>query len=219
MESEEYEQIPWSKLVAEVQPSVDRRLYVVGGAVAAVVILIFALRMFGSSSPTPMAAPVEQEVDVVATQAPIEAVEPEPVVEPPAAVGAVTEADLMAVDPDGDIAGSEVAEFVAEWFVTDFYTRDGSQETLTSLQSMMAESIATDLPHVDPDATDAFVEWARAFRIEDHGATVDVSVAYRSVHAVDGGYVRDPVEAVIVSLTNLDDRWIVHSLPRITDLP
>lgn len=220
MESEEYEQIPWSNLVAEAQPSADRRLYLVGGAVAVVVILIVAMRMFGSQ-PAP-AAPLADSVDeqlVATTAAPVDPIESAPVTEPPAAVGAVTEADLMAVDAGGADEGLDVAKLVAEWFVTDFYTRDGSDQTLASLRAMTSESIASELPHLDTDAANAFVEWAKAFRVEDRGATVDVSVAYRSVHAVDGGYVRDPVEAVVITLATFDDRWTVQTLPKITDLP
>jgi hypothetical protein len=217
MEAEEYEHIPWSNLVADTQPSIDRRLYLVGGGIAVIVILIFAFRMFGSAAPVGIAQPVTVSSPV--TGSPVEANVPEAVAAPPEVVSSVTEADLMAAGADPSTERIDVAEFFAEWFVTDFYTRDGSSETLTSLRAVVSESIAAELPHGDPDASDAFVEWARAFHTEDHGATVDVSVAFRSVHAVDGGFVRDPVEAVTITLANVEDHWTVQALPKIAELP
>jgi hypothetical protein len=217
MESEEYEQIPWSNLVADTQPSIDKRLYVLGAGVAVIVVLILAIRMFGSSTPVPTADPVSASV-AVPTSA-VDDLTPVTVVDPQEPVGSVTEADLMAAGGGDPNTHLELAEFFAEWFVTDFYTRDSSPETLTSLQAVVSESIAAELPHGDQDATDAFVEWARAFRTDDHGATVDVSVAFRSVSAVEGGFIRNPVGAVTITLVNTDDRWTVQALPKITDLP
>jgi hypothetical protein len=216
MEAEEYEQIPWSNLVADTQPGVDRRLYLVGGGIAVVVILILGMRMFGSPDPAPI--PEAAAVSAPVAESLADAAVPDPEPEPAVVVDTVTEADLMAAtgSPSERFA---MAEFFAEWFVTDFYTRDGSSETLASLKAVMSESMAAELPHGEPDANDAFVEWARAFHTEDRGATVDVSVAFRSVHAVDGGFIRDPVEAVTVTLANIDDRWTVQNLPRITELP
>jgi hypothetical protein len=216
MEAEEYEQIPWSNLVADTQPGVDRRLYLVGGGIAVVVILILGMRMFGSPDPAPI--PEAAAVSSPVAESLVDAAVPDPEPEPAVVLDTVTEADLMAAT-GSPIEGIAMAEFFAEWFVTDFYTRDGSSETLASLKAVMSESLAAELPHGEPDANDAFVEWARAFHTEDRGATVDVSVAFRSVHAVDGGFIRDPVEAVTVTLANIDDRWTVQNLPRITELP
>lgn len=220
MESEEFEQIPWSNLVAEVKPPVDRRIYLVAGGVGVVVLLILAMRTFGSAG---VAAGEPQPVPttVTVTEVAIDPAVPSTIVEPVAApVGSVSEADLLAVGGVSSNAnGFEVASFTAEWFVTDFYTRDGSPATLASLRAMMAQSSAADLPHLDEDVGDAFVEWARAFRVDDNGATIDVSVAYRAVHAVPDGYVRDPVNAVVVTLALEDGRWMVQSLPGLIDLP
>lgn len=220
MESEEFEQIPWSNLVAEVKPPVDRRIYLVAGGVGVVVLLILAMRTFGSAG---VAAGEPQPVPttVTVTEVAIDPAVPSTIVEPVAApVGSVSEADLLAVGGvNSNANGFEVASFTAEWFVTDFYTRDGSPATLASLRAMMAQSSAADLPHLDEDVGDAFVEWARAFRVDDNGATIDVSVAYRAVHAVPDGYVRDPVNAVVVTLALEDGRWMVQSLPGLIDLP
>ena len=220
MESEEFEQIPWSNLVAEVKPPVDRRIYLVAGGVGVVVLLILGMRTLGSagapaieSQPAPTIAPVAE----VAVDPVVPSTIGASVVTP---VGPVSEADLLALGgADSDDDRLELAGFTAEWFVTDFYTRDGSPATLASLREMMSQPSDDDLPHLDDESGDAFVEWARAFRVDDNDATVDVSVAYRAVHAVPDGYVRDPVAAVVVTLALEDGQWTVQALPVRTDLP
>ncbi len=216
MESEEYEHVPWSNLVAEAKAPVDKRLYLVAGGVGLIVVMIFGMRMFGSAHPVPATsdpvAPATQLVEEPPGEVPVTDAAVTPTM-------TVTEADLLAFGPADTIDRGRVAEFIAEWFVTDFYTRDGSPETIASLSSLASESIATELPHHDTESADAFVEWARAFRVLETGDVVEVDVAYRTIHAVDAGYIRDPVEAVRIALTDRTGGWSVEALPAIIDLP
>lgn len=216
MESEEYEHVPWSNLVAEAKAPVDKRLYLVVGGVGLIVVMIFGTRMFGSAQPVAVTsdsvAPTTQFVEDAIGEVPVTGAAVTPTM-------TVTEADLLAVEPADTIDRRYVAEFIAEWFVTDFYTRDGSPETIASLSSLASVSIAAELPHHDTESADAFVEWARAFRVLEAGDVVEVDVAFRTIHAVETGYVRDPVEAVRIALTDTTDGWSVEALPTIIDLP
>lgn len=223
MDAEEYEQIPWSTLVADVQPSIDKRLYIAGGVVAAIVVVVIGTRVFGGAA-APQAAPIPEPVaavDAVATEfASDVAVAPLP----PAPIVSVTEADLMAGvgEPvaDSTAAASEIPRLMAEWFVTDFFTRDGSPETLASLESVLATSeIAAQLPHREHDGFDVFVEWAKTFGFVDHGSWIEVSVAYRTVREEEGGFIRDPVRAVSVVLVEGPAGWMVDAFPVEIELP
>jgi len=221
METEEHEQIPWSHLVAEAEQPVDKRIYTVVGVVAVVALAFIGLRFFPSGSPAPPtaaeAAPfVNGAVDPPVSHPATEAI-PEGFATP-TTVGAISEADLMA-DLPADAPGTAVAAFIAEWFVTDFYTRDGSPETAASLSDRIDPALRPELPvHVD-DSPTSFVEWAEAFRVEDIGSEWVVSVGYRTVTEVDAGFVRDPVGAVRLSVVPTDGGWIVASLPALIDLP
>lgn len=219
MDSEEFEQIPWSGLVAQAQPSVDPRWYAVGGVIGAVVIVLLVMRMFSGSGPPDVSpvlaadAPPELSVPLVTT-----------VVEPPTVVteGAITEADLMAIDEPGVVTEDvNVQRLIAEWFVTDYFTRDGSAETIASLEAALAGAdAAAELPHHGDDGIETFVEWARAFAYEFTGEDlVDVSVAFRTVHREDDVFVRDPVRAVVVGISNWSVNPVVAGAPVLTDLP
>lgn len=216
MEVEEHEQIPWSHLVAEVEPQVDRRIYLVGGAVASVVLLIVAMRFFGSTA----AAPVPQEV-AAAMPAPTgtEQVATATVPVVVTTVGAISEADLMADVPAGNPASIDTARLVAEWFVTDFFTRDGSTATLASLEERLRSQASEALPHGNDMEPNQFVEWAKVFSLVPTAVGQEASVAYRAVRATNDGFVRDPVRAVAVSLFHDGERWLVDSLPTSIETP
>jgi len=218
MESEEYEHIPWSNLVTQTEPTVDRRLYIAGAAVGVVVIMFLASRLFGSTAPQ-LAAPLPETVPPAVS--PVEVDAPSTPVTPPSEpIGSVSEADLMADAGESSVANIDVPVLIAEWFVTDFFTRDGSPETLASLEAAVAtDELAADLPHHDEDASTAFVEWARVFDLNESDDSIQVSVAYRSVHAEEGGFVRDPVQAVELTLTETAQGWRVSQLPSAIPLP
>lgn len=210
MESEEYEQIPWGNLVADAQPTVDRRIYVVGGVIAAIVAVVLVARMSSPGAappPVALAAPVttiSQAVDIEPTL-----VANAPPTAPP---GVITEADLMAgVEPVDELADPLVV-LVAEWFVTDFFTMDGSQETLASLEKRLGPDATVDLPHVEHSGPDQFVEWAKVFAVEPSTEGQQASVAFRTVRATEEGFVRDPVRAVLLELIRDGEGWFVQSM-------
>ena len=216
MESEEFEQIPWSGLVAQAQPAVDPKWYVAGGIVGAIVVVLLALRMFSGSAPPPV-API-----LATAQTPVQTATPlaeEPALS--AADGAITEADLRAIDlPIAEGRDRNVPQLIAEWFVTDYFTRDQSTETIESLEVLLTVDDARALPHLTYDGDDTFVEWARAFAFEYVGENlVDVSVAFRTVHRGEEGFVRDPVQAVMVGISDWETDPTVTGIPLAIDLP
>lgn len=205
MESEEYEQIPWANLMAEARPTVDPRLYVVGGVVAVIVAIVLAGRMLGSPAPSGATTVAFEEPATTVVGTLPEMVEPTAVV--------VSEADLMATIEPAIASVDPIAVLTAEWFVTDYFTRDGSAETLASLEGFLPPALAAALPHHTHEAPDQFVEWAKVFGVtpSDHG--LDVSVAFRTVSGTDEGFVRDPVQAVAVGIEQSGPSWMVISLP------
>jgi hypothetical protein len=217
MDSDEFEQIPWSGLVDQAKPPVDPKWYLAGGVIGAIVIILLALRMFSGLS-TPDVAPI------IALDPPVELTMPDalvaPVIDPGG--GAVTEADLMAIDEP--IAGendTNVLRLVSEWFVTDYFTRDGSAATIKSLERVMGdEAMAAKLPHHLDGEAETFVEWARAFAFEYSTENlVKVSVAFRTVHRSDDGFIRDPVRAVVVGVEDWDSSPLIAGEPLEIDLP
>lgn len=212
MEREELDQIPWSQLAREVDDGIDRRWYVVGIAVGIVIVVVLAFRLLGNSGgqPVPPPAPV---VESAPATPPVALVPTSTVPEP---VGPIAESDLRVGTAGDDL---EVT-LVAEWFVSDLFTVDGSPETTQAVRSRLDPLVgAADLPHDDPIGDPAYVEWARAFAVERRPGEATVSVAYRTLRTVEGTYVRDPVRAVIVDLARGEDHWIVTSLPIPTDVP
>ena len=173
---------------------------------------MLGFRLLGNSGgqPVPSSAPVVESAPATPSHAQVPASTiPEP-------VGPIAESDLRVETAGDDL---EVT-LVAEWFVSDLFTVDGSPETTQAVRSRLDPlAAAADLPHDDPVGDPTYVEWARAFAVDISSGTATVSVAYRTLRTVEGTYVRDPVRAVIVTLTRAGDRWLVPSLPTPTDVP
>ena len=231
MEREELDQIPWSQLAIEADDGVDRRWYIVGIAVGLVVVAVLAFRLLsgGSGQPDPSAArgplgdaSVGTPVEDTAATIPAEAVQADDATsvevpaDPMAGDRAITEAQLTVGDTTPD--AEEVV--VAEWFITDLFTIDGSPETAAAVRARVSPELLDDpLAHDDPDAVETFVEWARAFRIEDAPTGPMISVAFRTIRRTDAGYVREPVRAVVVPLVSVDEQWLVTAWPTTVDPP
>ncbi|MCL1593494.1 MAG: hypothetical protein M3132_03965, partial [Actinomycetia bacterium] len=134
LDTEEFEQIPWSSLMAEQPAGVDRRVYLVFGVVGAIVVLFFGSRFLGGAAqPQPQPQPTAQ----TPTESTAHVTTAAPSVPGPVSGVVVSEADLMAAQPRD--VGSEVhwrSVALAEWYVTDFFTTDGSPETQRSLDSV-----------------------------------------------------------------------------------
>jgi hypothetical protein len=207
VEPEEFEEIPWASLVAEQSDGVDRRIYLAVGVVGLLVVAVFGMRLFSNGSqPTPPQA--------IAVEPPPTTVTAKDLPSPPSTLMVVAESDLMAetpVTPDGP---DQLALVTAEWFVTDWFTRDGSEETVRSIRSALSPRLEVKAtPHETDGEPMTFVEWAKATRSEITAGGVDITVAYRAIRQTDEGFVRDPVRIVTMSLERDGSEFAVSSLP------
>ena len=212
MDSEEFEQIPWSSLMTDNEGGVDPKIYIAVGVVGLVVAVIFGIRIFGGSSSQPV-----PPVDTPTAQASV-------TTDPTTTSGLiVSEADLMA-GPSGATVESLALRQVAfaEWFVTDYFTVDGSSENERSLRALLAPAASTLLlPHSgDTPVPAMYVEWARSVEVRDIGdALMEVDVVYRTITETDAGFVRDPVSAVVVTVRSGPVDAGITGLPMPIDVP
>jgi hypothetical protein len=212
MDNEEFEQIPWTSLMTDKAEGVDPKVYIAVGVVGILVAVIFGVRIFGGSSgqPTP-------PVDTPTASQPVATV-------PTTTSGlVVSEADLMAGETDtaSELLALRHVAF-AEWFVTDYFTVDGSGETERSLRELLVPAASSLLlPHSDDNPTPTmYVEWARSVDVRDiGGALVEVDVMYRTITETDAGFVRDPVSAVVITLRSGPVEAGVMGLPMPIDVP
>jgi len=206
MESEEFEQIPWSNLVAQQDDGIDKRIYLAVGVVGVLVVAVLGMRLIGGSThPVP---PQAASID----PPPASLVAEEPVSAPPTSM-VIAEADLRAEELLPESSTDRLTEVTAEWFVTDWFTRDGSEETIRSITATLAPGVLVDvLPHGTPD-TITFVEWAKSVGSETTVEGVEVTVAYRVITQTDSGFVREPVGMVVVTLSREGDDVSVVAIP------
>jgi len=208
MESEEFEQIPWANLVARQTDGIDKRIYVAVGIVGVLVIAVLGMRLLSGSS-----QPVVPQA-VTADPPPVTMAESIP---PTSMV--IAEADLRAEESVKIQAVDHLLEVTAEWFVTDWFTRDGSDETVRSIKAVVSPNLAlAAIPHESEDEPVTFVEWARAIETEvmPNGETA-VTVAYRAIRETVEGFVRDPVVTVVLSVVRTGDGVTVNALPTTED--
>lgn len=203
MEHEEREDIPWSSLVAHVEDGSDRRWYVVGVAIGVVVLAFVGVRFLGTmgsgASPSGPAAPPPTSTSTTVLE--------------PALV--IAESELTNDRPVDTM--HVVAR--AEWFVADYYTRDGSDATVSALQDAVADELSdVELPQFAGDAPATFVEWAKAVAVRSERADAyEVDVAYRAIRSVEDGFERDVVKFVTVGVSAADGLPLVTMLPVPTD--
>lgn len=206
MESEEFEQIPWASLVAQQDDGMDKRIYLVVGVVGLLVIAVFGIRLLGGGSQPVPPGPAALGPPPTITSA------VEPSAAPPTSP-VIAEADLRAEEPVETLAVDRLTEVTAEWFVTDWFTRDGSDETVRSIRSMLAPDVLVDtLPH-EGEQPATFVEWAKTVATDVTTERIEVTVAFRVIRETDEGFVRDPVDTVIVTLIRDGDNVSVVTLP------
>lgn len=207
MENEELEQIPWSALVAEVDDRPDRKWYMVGAGVALLALGWLAIQfLVPGGQPTPEAAPT------TITEA-----------NPPTTdIGSalvVSEDDLRSIEgSEGVDDDQRMAIARAEWFITDWHTSDGSEETLEASAAALLPSVAlTDRADREEQT---YVEWARATSVSQSEGGFEVTVAYRTVSTSDGlSYSREPVRADVVDVVFVDGVPLVAAVPSLVSDP
>lgn len=201
MEREEREQIPWSSLVPQGDDRIDKRWYAAGVLVLVAVLGVIGFRLSGG-----VAQPVPTDVQQVPADA-------------SSAASTTTAPASMIMSEDELVRGSAiertgVVATRAEWFVMDFFTIDGSPETVASVRAALAPELRSGpLPH-DDDGDETFVEWARAVAIDDLGDRgFEVTVVYRAIRSAGDGYNRDPVRAVTLPIDVTEGALVVTALP------
>ena len=213
-QNETVESVPWSELLDEAKPGQDvRRIaYLAAGLVGAVVLgAVIARAWWSPSAPIVIAPGSPVAVDSIPS-------DDAPAAPPISAAPLYSEADLMA-DPADPSERSAIVR--AEWFVTDFFTAD--YEPTGSADVRAALPGAADLPDMPQDGRGgiSYVEWARAFRVDEVGdGAYLVGVAFRTLAAPpDGAFIRLQVRAVEVMVGVGEDGASVLDLPRPTALP
>lgn len=223
METEEFEQIPWSQLVSDVDDGRRRTLYIIAGVIIALVVGVVAARSLRGPAATVVALPdtapandsAREGVTTTAGAPPA----PETVVEPAQAPQPLTEADLMAVFPE---EATRIATAAAEIFVTEYFTVDGAAASSDRLRALVPGNLEVAYPQDAATGAMSYVEWARAVRAEQGGeGRHTITVLYGSVAAAKGQPIhRLPVKAVSIDVvSDATDIARIAGLPRPVDVP
>jgi hypothetical protein len=195
-----YESIPWDALVADDAQRRRRWLYL-----AAAAIVIGALSAaIGRSVPAP------EEPMPVATTTTVQTLE-----QAPPSTAPLVEADLRPADVE-DVR--EMAAGVAVWFLSDYFTIDGSDVTGAAVVALLPEHVS--LPAPDP-VVRSFVETVIPVSVEplDSGRYRVVAIV-RALQAPDGRtYLRQPARAVELFVQATAEGVGVVDLPRPVALP
>ena len=180
-DGESFESIPWESLSG--RSSDNRRWYIGAGLIVTLGILVSVLR--GLAAPAPI--PIHPDPSPVAIDMPTTTSLPE----------AVTEADLMAVEP---AALERAAAVAAEIAVVEFFTGD-------------SQGVWTDVLLSPGRVT--FVEFARALSVTPVGTgRFEVIVAVSVLDAGDGeSFVRRPLRGVSMSIGVTDGIFRPLDLP------
>lgn len=217
-EHEEFEQIPWSELTTRPPDGRRRLIYLVAGGLGALILVVLVARAFMSSSPAEPVAPsvtlaqTETTATTAASMTTAAAASPAPSL-------LYREADLMAFPAT---PGERAAVARAEWFVTDYFTADLEPTGSADVRAALPGGAA--MPEMPQDSAGSlsYVEWARAFRVEEvaEGRYL-VGVVFRSLGAPpERGFYRLPVRAVEVTVAvAADGGSTVIDLPTPVALP
>jgi hypothetical protein len=206
--TEVYERIPWETLEEE-KP--DRQWIMLAAAGA---IVLGALAYTWANNRAVPAQATTVSATVPASTAPVAAAPPAAPVAPatsaaPSAPVLTAEADLYAVHPERAI---DRAAAHAEWFVAEYLTVDGSEESRAMLTALLPGGVP--LP-VAPEGARVFVEWVRAMAVEEIGElSYRVTVLARTLAAPAGGdYVRQPALSVEVDVSTAGPTPAVVMVP------
>jgi hypothetical protein len=218
MDEEELEQIPWSTLITEHRDERRRMFLLAGGVAAALLVGFVGARLLtgdpaGTTIDLNAAAAPGTEPSTTTTSLPAA---PTTVPSPP-----LSEADLMALLPD-EQARAAVAR--AEWFVTDLFTSDLDPAGAAPIrEAMSAGATLPVLPQESTAVAVAYVEWARAFRVEPVAPGLyRVGVVYRVLGATaeDDRFTRLTPRAVEVTVAvTPDGGTVVADLPNPIEHP
>lgn len=157
--NEVFERIPWEML----EPKRTDRQWLVLGLAGAVVAGVLAYSVVGNRA-APATAPVgpQPAANVATEQVADPVMPPAPVAPPTAGAPVVTaEADLYAIHPER-VVDRVVAH--AEWFVAEYLTVDGSQQSADVLTALLPAGLPLPEP---PEGARVFVEWVRASTVEE----------------------------------------------------
>lgn len=196
MSVEEHEEIPWAMLVDHERRSRSRLLYGAAVAVLIVIVAVTAFRWFGDRRHGEEAPAVAIEVAAPTT------------VPPAPTTTLLSEAALI-----GSGGGQRAAVARAEWFVTDFFTMDGSAAPELA-GAFPADAALPELPQLTGDPAVSYVEWARAYATRSHPGGLVVTVLFRTLYQNgEQRYERSPVRAVDVIVLLEGDQSAIGDLP------
>jgi len=167
-------------LVDQERRSRSRLLYGLAAAILIVVVVVTAVRWFSDRR--------HGELPAAAVE-----VAPPTTLAPSPSTTLLSEAALLGGD---DPAGERAAIARAEWFVTDYFTMDGSPAPeLTG--AFTQDAALPELPQLAAGTAVSYVEWARAYETRSHPDGYVVTVLFRTLYQNDEQrYERSPVRAV-----------------------
>ena len=230
-EFEELEHIPWAALAAK---SPDPRVRIATLAIAGlsiVAVCLFAVSQFlGGDDPaapnmtTTPTAPVYPAASVteetVAAPAPPGAVSetgaanvPTLPASAPTTAAVYSEADLMLINVEDE---ARLAAVQAEWFVRDYLTFDGDD----SVSDRVAALLPADTPP-PIEQVSSYVEWVDSFAVVSPSpGEYRVEVVYRLLTGTTDGFAREPVGALVVSISvDVDGSAHLLAVPEPTEVP
>ncbi|MEX0698651.1 MAG: hypothetical protein WD354_02855, partial [Acidimicrobiia bacterium] len=177
-DDEQFERIPWDQL----RPTTGGRrglIYALAAAIVAAAVSATLARNLAGPPPTTLPlAPTPTAAQPLTTTSLVPTVTT-------ASATVWSEADLMAVHPD-DLRAEAAA--IAEWFVADYFTADGSGGLEDQLRSMLPSEAP--LPVHEPGYR-SFVEWVRSVSAtEASPGQYLVQVVVRTLGAVESSSYR-----------------------------